>query len=471
VKSKRLEADKGQRVRRLSAWMLGIAAAGGLLTAAVSFAHVDVAYRVPELHVAIETAATLSAALAAYLFLGRFRENWRLSDLLLVAALGVLAASNLFFSTLPTLVAGHGESFSTWASIAGQVGGAGLFAASALWPNRRLRRPSRAAVFTLTACGAALGTIALLAAYLGPSLPRAVDPAASPSSVALMSGNLAVLLLLGLGTVLFAAAAVGFARRARRSGDELTGWLAIGAVLAALYLLFPSLYSDWVNLGDGFRLAFYVALLTGAFREIGGYQQRLAGAAVLEERRRVARELHDGLAQELAFISAHSRRLRRGFHPRVVEQLAAAADRALDESRGAISSLAGPLGESFDSTIAGAAQEVAHRHGVCLTLKVEPSVDLPPKAREAMRRIVREAVANAGRHGEASSVRVDVTNREVTCRLRIVDDGSGFQTGEEGHETRGFGLISMRERAAAIGGELHVRSTPGDGTEVEVVLP
>jgi len=455
--------------------MVGTAVAGGLLTAAVSLApFLNLAYRVPQLHVAIETAATLSAALAAYLFLGRFREDWRLGDLLLVAALGVLAASNLFFSVLPTLGGAHGESFSTWASIAGRLVGAGLFAASAIWPSRRLRRPSRAAALTLVACGAGLAVIALLAAYLGPSLPIAVDPSASPSSVALMSGNPAVLLLLGLATALFAAAAVGFARRARRNADALTGWLAIGAVLAALsrldYLLYPSLYSSWVYLGDGFRLAFYVALLIGAFREIGGYQQRLAGAAVLEERRRVARELHDGLAQELAFISAHSRRLSRGFDLRVVDQLAAAADRALDESRGAISSLAAPVEEPFDSSLAGAAQEVAHRHGVRLTLNVEPSVDLPTKAREAMRRIVGEALANAIRHGEASTVRIDVTNHEVACRLRIVDDGLGFQPGE-GHHTRGFGLISMRERAAAIGGELHVRSRLGVGTEVEVVLP
>src|SRR5215211_8240439 len=84
--------------------------------------------------------------------------------------------------------------------------------------------------------------------------------------------------------------------------------------------------------------------------------------------------------------------------------------------------------------------------------------------------LVGEALANAIRHGEASTVRIDVTNHEVACRLRIVDDGLGFQPGE-GHHTRGFGLISMRERAAAIGGELHVRSRLGVGTEVEVVLP
>ena len=463
-------------MKQLTAGMLGAAAAGCLLTAAVVVApFARVAYREPELHIAIETAAALSAGLVAYLFLGRFRDDWRLRDLLLVAALGVLAGSNLFFSTLPALVHDHGQSFSTWASISGVLVGAALFASSALAPRRRLSAPCRAAAVTLVACAATLAAIAVLAAHFRSKLPLAIDPTVSPASGDLLTGEPAILTLQVVAMLLFAAAAVGFGRDATRSGDELTGSLALGAVFAALarldYLLFPSQYSEWVYLGDAFRLAFYVVLLVGALREIRGYQHRLAEAAVLEERRRLARELHDGLAQELAFLSVQSRRLAQRLDPSLVDDLVGASGRALDESRGAISSLTRPLDEPFDSVIADAAEQLRERHGVKIGLDLDPSVDVPIKAREALRRIVREAVANAVRHGKATTVTVAVSNQDATCCLRITDNGAGFDPRRPDRPSQGFGLVSMRERAAAIGAQMHVRSHPGEGVEVEVVLP
>src|SRR5439155_19931449 len=97
--------------------------------------------------------------------------------------------------------------------------------------------------------------------------------------------------------VLFAVAAVGFARRAEQSGDELMKWLAPSAALAAIaranYSLFPSLYTQWVYVGDVPRFAAYLLLLGGAVREIARYQRSMAEVATLDERRRIARELHD----------------------------------------------------------------------------------------------------------------------------------------------------------------------------------
>jgi len=227
-----------------------------------------------------------------------------------------------------------------------------------------------------------------------------------------------------------------------------------------------------VYLGDAFRLGFYLCLLIGAFREIRRYQERLAEAAILDERQRISRELHDGLSQELAFISMQSRRLANGFDERIVDQLAAAAGRALDESRGAISSLRAPVEQSFGPALAEAAEQVARRHDVKLRLIIEPSVEVPLQAREAIRRIVREAVANAARHSNAGTVTVQATNDEHSCQLRILDDGAGFDREEQSlAQQDSYGLVSMRERAAGIGARFRVRSRPGQGTEVEVVLP
>src|SRR4051794_2432848 len=217
--------------------------------------------------------------------------------------------------------------------------------------------------------------------------------------------------------------------------------------------------------------AFARRRVAGAVRETRAYDARLAEEAVLEERRRIARELHDGLAQELAFISSHGRRLARGFDPKVVGRMCLAADRALDESRGVISNLTTPGDEPFDSVIGQAAEEVARRYGVHVDLEVDPAVELRFDAREATRRIVKEAVGNAVRHGKAQTIKVEVTGDRGAHRIRVVDDGIGFDRGGSGGDEGGYGLVSMRERAAAVGGHLAVTSEPGDGTVVEMVVP
>ena len=112
--------------------------------------------------------------------------------------------------------------------------------------------------------------------------------------------QLAVVLLYGLATV-------GFLRRSRRLGDEFFGWLAIAAVLAAAshvnYLLYPAINVQSLYTGDVFRFAFYAVLLVGIMREIWSYWRALSRAAVLEERQRIACDLHDGVAQELAYLA------------------------------------------------------------------------------------------------------------------------------------------------------------------------
>ena len=102
-----------------------------------------------------------------------------------------------------------------------------------------------------------------------------------------------------------------------------------------------------------------------------------------------------------------------------------------------------------------------------LRLAVDPRLDAPPDVVENVLRIVREAVTNAARHGHAPSITLRGW-RDEALHVVVEDDGAGF---DPEAVTRGFGLVSMRERAAALHGSLDLRSAPGRGTRVEVTLP
>ena len=457
---------------------LAVATAAALATAAVTFVpFMRFAYRSPSLHLTIDTAAALIGLVAAYLVFGRYRESAQLRDLALVLALGVFAFTNLAFSALPAATAGpEPGKFSTWAPVAGRLLGTIIFTAAAFLPDVRARRPTHVAVVSAGAVGGVLLVFALGFGTLADALPRGVDPMLSPESSArpLLTGHAAILIPQIVILVLFAAAAVAFTRRAEETGDELMTWLAVGSTLGAFsrlnYFLFPSLYSKWIYTGDVFRFAFYAVLLVGAIREIGSYWRRAAEGTVLEERRRLARELHDGLAQELSFISMQTKVLMRRSQSRELDAISVAASRALDEARRAVAALTRPLDEPLRAVLAETAEELAGRAGVRVELNLE-DVQVPPETREALLRITREAITNASRHGRPNVIRVHVSNSDGV-RLVVRDDGVGFEPQAAAGDSRGgFGLISMKERAEGLGGTFRVTSSPGEGTEVEVRLP
>ena len=193
---------------------------------------------------------------------------------------------------------------------------------------------------------------------------------------------------------------------------------------------------------------------------------------MLDERRRIARNLHDGLAQELAYILTQTKSLASGqtgalADQRQIDYIAAAAERAFDESRRGGAALTQPLHHLVHVAVAQEAEAVAGRIGLTVELDLDPTVEADPATSEMLLRIVREAVANAGRHGHAAHIRIELTNGRG-LRLRVVDDGDGF---DPKASTDGFGLVSMRERAKAFGGRFRIASEPGRGTEVEVVIP
>ncbi len=198
-------------------------------------------------------------------------------------------------------------------------------------------------------------------------------------------------------------------------------------------------------------------------------QRRATAGAIADERRRIARDLHDGLAQELAYIKMETARMA-VLHPEGrAARVATAAQKALDESRGAITALRGDDNGSFADELSEVAEGLAGRAGAQVKLRVERDLEVQSEMRDALLRIAREAITNGVRHGHATEVALELSDRDG-LRMAVRDNGGGFAPG--GSRGRGsFGLTSMRERAVALGGNLNVESEPGMGTMVEVNLP
>jgi signal transduction histidine kinase len=450
------------------------ALAAGVFTDIVMTVHsVQFAYRSVAVHAMLEVTATLIAFVTTVLLWGRLKYRRGLDDLLLFIAIAFLSVTSLLFAVIPAAIWREPHPFSTWTTLIASGLSAAVLAAAALAPSVRIRDYEHLGRLAVIGMTAALVVIGVVVGALVDHLPVGIDPSRSPLNVpGPISGNFIIAGVQLVIALLFIVAAMGFTRRAEATGDEFFLWLGAGAVFAAFsranYVVFPSLYSEWVYTGDILRFGWHLLLFIGAVREIRVYQRAYAEARVLEERRRIARDLHDGLAQELAFIANRTRELSLGPVTRTaLQQVASAAQRGLDESRRAIQTLTTTTDEPFDVALVQAVEEVADRLGANVEIEAEPAPEMTSEQREQLLRIVREAVTNASRHANADLVRVQFTNGGP-LHLRVEDDGAGFDVDDtDGH---GFGLVTMEERALAIGADFSVSSTPGRGTAVEVRL-
>jgi signal transduction histidine kinase len=467
-------SSAGQTMRGMYVAVLVTAVASAAATAALALVpQLHLAYPWQAENLALQTAGSMIALLACFMILGRLRRRTRLNELMLACALAVLALSDLFFVIVPIVAGWAPDDLTVWAAPTARSLGAILFFLAAFVPNLRLRR------FGLVlGAGAGGVTIALLLTTVlvrtfARRLPPQVIAYLAPESSARpdLHIHLAELALELAVAVLYGVAVAGFLRRCRRLGDEFFGWLAIAAVLAAIshinYLLYPAINSQSLYAGDAFRFAFYVVLLLGSMREIWSYWRALSHAAVLEERQRISCNLHDGVAQELAYLARNLDSLEGEADEESLARLRGSVERAQLESRRAISALAAPSGQPFEIALAEAVTEVAERYHVDLDLDFTSDVWLSPARREALVRIACEAVTNAARHSGAGRISLGMERDGSRVRLWISDKGRGFDTGAPGG---GFGLTSMRERARSVGGELLVFSAPGHGSEVEVAV-
>jgi signal transduction histidine kinase len=257
-------------------------------------------------------------------------------------------------------------------------------------------------------------------------------------------------------------------------GNKDAGLLAGASFLLAAarlqYLALPGASIDWVTPGVGMRVAAYALLLAVALRQDARSRQEAKWAAISAERERIARDLHDGLAQDLAVIAAHGPQLLSELGPE--HPLVIAARRTLAASRGAIVDLSASAAPTTGAALRVVADELEARFDVEVNVRVRREsgqlavADFGRAEREEVVRIAREAIVNAVQHGGARRIDVELDYGGPEL-LRVSDDGCGISTNPV-RALGGFGLPTMRARAESIGGRLVARRRSGGGTELEV---
>ena len=208
-------------------------------------------------------------------------------------------------------------------------------------------------------------------------------------------------------------------------------------------------------------------------------ERRRSGKLVLraqeEERRRVARDLHDEVNQALTAILLRLEALAQDTPPErsaEVAELKRLASQAMDELLNLARHLrpAALDDHGLVPAIESQLRMFSERTGIAARLSTEGRLgDLDEEQQTALYRVTQEALVNAGRHGGASLVQVELAAAGGHTELRVRDDGEGFDPGAR--SGNGLGLEGMAERARLVGGELDVRSAPGAGTEITMRVP
>src|SRR5579875_50073 len=257
---------------------------------------------------------------------------------------------------------------------------------------------------------------------------------------------------------------------------ELTGFLGVpvkngGEVLGIIFV--ANKRSGSFTARDEELLTLFAAHAAIALTNARLYE-RSRELSVLEERARLARELHDAVSQRLFSIRARARaaEVLVGKDPaRAAAELAAIAElgaQAHGELRAVIDGLAPPELDGLAGSLGRYALLAGRAHGIAVRLTVADPPDLDPRVQAAAFRVAQEALHNALRHSGGSEVTVTLSRTRRRVVLQVTDNGTGF---DPGLASGGLGLASMRERAAAVGGTLRIDSAPGAGTRVRLAVP
>jgi signal transduction histidine kinase len=447
-------------------WLWGEILLAGLLGASLALFLAYPALRthwdLPELRLVLQTAQCGVGLLVAVLAAARYSVEGRRVDLFLASGFFVTALSAAVFSIGPRFTGGEVAPAEAWSALLGTILGQALLALAPF-----LRGRSKYREWSIANAVAAAG-ITLFVAW---SLLRAAGAALPDFAPQEDQQPFYLTGTLSLQALVCLIAVTGWGIRFLRKGDDLARWLGLGFTLmlfGSLHLVFqPLLASSYVSQSDFLRMLAYIVILAGAWRAI---QFAEFGRAVAEERARVAREIHDGLAQYLFAVTTHASMIERGAPlDEAIPRLKEAALLAQQEARFAILALSSASGNApFDAALRRYVDVLTADGGLDVELEVDRSIRLAPDEQIEIFRIVQEGLANVRKHANATRAEVTIGHRDFGERfVTITDDGEGF----DGEQTAaGQGLKNMRARAESIEGGFSLRSAPGRGTALEVVL-
>ncbi len=454
-----------------------------------------------EFDIPVDTFATVVTACVAVLAHTRFRERGEIDGLLQASAFLVAMAAN-GYSLVLVVMADENAGLAP-VGPTGQLPiyftTAARLMTAALLCGVGLRRVTTfgAAHRRLTL---AVPTLVLVASYpvlggLVSALPHLTeDFVAAPGATPPGSTLGGTVVQLGVGVLFLLAGMVARARwrTAGSMGDRFMSIALLFAAFAQVHVAFyPGTFPGLVTSGDVLRILFDLTLLMGIEAEATVVLRRLrvanarleelkraeADRSALEERARLSRELHDGLAQDLWLAKLKVGRL--AAEPELgpaatalCDDLKSAIDAGLIEAQQAIMALRMTSSDTdapLVHLLRNHATDYADRFGIRVEIDVDP--DLPRialRAEAELLRIAQEALTNARRHADATVIWVGLRREGADLVLTIRDNGRGFESEAVGE---GFGIAGMRERARLISGRLDVSSRPSEGTQVTCVVP
>lgn len=459
------------------------------------------------LALAIDTVATLVAVAVAVLGWIRYREAgdqaalWRGSALMVLGTMNALTAS----ATVIGVDAAFGHSLDApgqlplWMAVVTRATAAALLVVAGLAAISPRGSPHLRPALVLWLPAVVILGLFVVAAANQEVLPVLISGAglASMSAdphAALPVGSAVRLAILQTAIAIGYLAAASLSYRAYRAhGRGTDATLAVGLMVASfsqvLFAIHPAAFGSLVTSGDVLRVAFYLTLLATLAVEVRGDIRALRAAnvelkrlgdaevarATAEERARLAREIHDGMSQELWYAKLKQGRLLglpgvAGDARELAEEVAGAIESALAEARQSIMALRPTEGRSFTEAVERYVADFSDRFGIATEVSCDAAAEgLAARPQAELLRIMHEALSNVRKHADATLVRVDVAPTDDGLRMTVTDNGRGFAPDAPGPSS--YGLSSMRERAEIIGGRLSLDSRPQDGTRVIVNLP
>ncbi|WP_392533504.1 sensor histidine kinase [Nostoc sp. C117] len=251
---------------------------------------------------------------------------------------------------------------------------------------------------------------------------------------------------------------------------------------------FRFLSLNW-SLGFGLSLVFVLLMMNAVLSErhsreklaianekLRQYAMRIENQATLEERNRIAREIHDSLGHSLTALNLQLETALKLWqsNPSKAETFLTTAkelgSKALKDVRQSVSTMRfNPLQEqSLEKAIASLAENFHRSNGILPIYQINIEYSLPPEINTAIYRITQESLTNISKYAYATEVKLELTMTRGNLRLIIQDNGRGFDVKQN---TTGFGLHSMRDRTLALGGEFNINSALGSGCKITVNIP